>query len=59
MEEQVQGLMNENSELNRALLETREMYEQAISEKESIVNLYEDFKKQYSFKETECEEALK
>lgn len=51
--------MIDNTELNRALIEAKEMFEASMAEKESIVSLYENFKKQYQFKERECDDALK
>ena len=59
MEDQIRTLLIDNTELNKALIETKEMFEASLAEKDSIINLYENFKKQYAYKEWECEEAQK
>lgn len=59
MEDQLRTLLIDNTELNKALVDLKEMLEASIAEKDSIVSLYENFKKQYSYKERECDDSLK
>ena len=49
----------DNTELNKALIEAWDLFEASMAEKDSIVSLYENFKKQYAYKDRECEEAQK
>ena len=51
MEDYLRTLLIDNTELNKALVDMKEMYESQQAEKDSIINLYENFKKQYSYKE--------
>ena len=59
MEEQLQALQEENAEMNHALQEIKQMYDIERSEKNQIMGLHEDFKKQFVFVQTQLDETRK
>lgn len=56
MEANYESILNENSELRKALSSTKELAQRYRSDSESLRRMYEDFKLHYERMKKECTE---